>query len=72
VISKHNLNILTAGLSAGLDVALLAQLCRPLAAPKPDKVFTQQNAERIAQAEAKRQRKAAKRRSQGPDSPSEE
>jgi hypothetical protein len=57
--AMKNLKIIGSGLSAGLPIELATLFCKPLARPaKQERVLSEQDRQRIAAAEAKRQRRA--------------
>lgn len=62
MLVRHNIALLSAGLASGLSVEQASDMCIPIDRPVPRvKELTNADHQRIAAAEAKRTRKAAKR-----------
>jgi hypothetical protein len=63
MLAGHNINVLGAGLAAGLPLDMLTGLCVPLDRAKPPKPapLTEGDKHAMAAAETKRERRAAKR-----------
>lgn len=62
MLASHNINVLGAGLAAGLPMDMLTDMCVPLDRAKPpvSAPLTEGDRTAIAAAEAKRERRAAK------------
>jgi hypothetical protein len=61
-LASHNITVLAAGLAAGMSIEQASSMCIPLTRPEPRaRALTDEDRRRIAVAEDKRNRRAAKR-----------